>query len=214
MAIIKLVCTRKTDASNLTYGKGVYGALTVTGEIYDAEEYNALVMNDYNIPEKVDLSNSLIKCIATVSFKGNQETYDAIQTKVATYFKDLAENNIFDIKVGLIIKTSKVSSPVKGMHPTLSIPTLTVLINNAKLLDVEEPELLEFAEDLVNQTVNARENAKERSTASLTTYLANGFKKTAATLGKSLFTDLSNVAAEQLHQETKGKVGRPPKVTK
>lgn len=212
MAIIKLVCTRNTDSANLTFGKGVYGALTVTGEIYDAEDYNALVMNDYNIPEKVDLSASLIKCVATVSFRGNQETYDAIQTKVAAYFKELAEQNIFDIKVGLIIKSAKISSPVKGMHPTLNIPTMTVLINNAELIEVEEPELLEFAEDLVNKTVDARENAKERSAVSLGNYLKAGLKKSAATLGKSLFTELSTNAAEQLHKETKGKVGRPPKV--
>jgi len=212
MAIIKLVCTRNTESANLTFGKGTFNALTVTGEIYDAEGYQALYTNDAGIPEKVDLSASLIKCVATVSFRTKDATNFSIKEQVANYFKELAENNIFEIKVGLVVK-GKVSAPVKGIHPTLKIPTMTVLINNAQLIEVEEPELLEMAEDLVESTADARENAKERKTTGLAAYLAKGVKKSAATLGKSLFdSSAANMADEFIEEQNKKKVGKPPKV--
>ncbi len=202
-AIIKLVCTRNTESANLTFGKGTFNALTVTGEIYDAEGYQALYTNEAGILEKVDLSASLIKCIATVSFRGNDATYTAIKEQVANYFQDLAESNIFDIKVGLVIK-GKVNAPVKGMHPTLNIPTMTVLINNAELLEVEEPEILEMAEDLIESTTNARENAKERSATGLAAYLKASLKKSAATLGKSLFdSSAAKMADEFINEQNK-----------
>jgi hypothetical protein len=211
MAIIKLVCTRNTESANLTFGKGTFNALSVTGEIYDAEGYQALYTNEAGIPEKVDLSASLIKCIATVSFRGNDAIYTTIKEKVTAYFQELADSNIFDIKVGLVIK-GKVSAPVKGMHPTLKIPTLTVLINNAELLKIEEPEILEMAENLVESTTNARENAKERNATGLAAYLTSGVKKTASMFSKSLFDNSSSKQAEEFANELeKKKAGRPPK---
>lgn len=207
MAIVKLVCTRNTEATNLTFGVGVYGALTVTGEIYDCEGYQSLVTNEYGIYEKVDTSTSLIKCIGTVSFRGNAETYSAIKQQVANYFQELAESNIFDIKVGLVIK-GKVNPPAKGMHPTLNIPTRTVIINNAELIEVEEPELLEMAEELIESTTLARENAKERNTAGLSAYLKAGIKKSAAALGKSLFDSSAAKMADAFIEEQKTKPGK------
>ena len=209
MAIVKLVCTRNTESTNLTFGVGVYGALTVTGEIYDCEGYQSLHPNEYGIHEKVDTSTSLIKCIGTVSFRGNDETYSAIKQQVANYFQELANSNIFDIKVGLVVKGT-VNPPTKGMHPTLNIPTRTVIINNANLIEVEEPELLEMAEDLIESTTLARENANERNKAGLSAYLKAGIRKSAAVLGKSLFdSSAANMADAFIkEQETKAKLGK------
>jgi hypothetical protein len=180
MAIVKLVCTRKVENNNVTFGKGKLGALTLTGDIYDAEDYKALFIDpDTGIPVKADLSASLIKCVGTVSFAGNSTIYEAIQQQVEDYFEQRATNNIFQIKVGIVVKSSAVSKPVPGVHPTLGTETLTVLINNATLIDVEEPELLEMADELVESTTQARENAKERSATGLAAYLV---KKTQAAM--------------------------------
>jgi len=177
MAIVKLVVTRKVENNNVTFGKGKLGALTLTGDIYDAEDYKALFIDpDTGIPVKADLSASLVKCVGTVSFAGNSTIYEAIQEQIENYFVQQAASNIFQIKVGIVIKSNAVSKPVPGVHPTLGIDTLTVLINNAALIDVEEPELLEMADELVESTSQARENNKERSVTGLAAYLANKTK--------------------------------------
>ena len=193
MAIIKLIVTRKVENANITFGEGKLKAATVTGEIYDAEGYKVLFVNpETGLPEKADLSMSLLKCTATVSFAGNAND---IKTQVAEYFEECVKNNIFQIKVGLVIECKSVSKPVEGLHPTLGIPTMTVLLNNSKLIGVEEPELLEMAEDIVESTTQARENTKERSAVGLAGYLAAKAKGAVNSVADNLLSKPNVVAA-------------------
>ena len=186
MAIIKLVVTRKVENANVTFGEGRLKAATVTGEVYDAEGYKVLFVNpETGLPKKADLSMSLLKCTATVSFAGNA---DLIKEQIAGYFAKCVEDNIFQIKVGIVIDCKSVSKPVEGMHPTLKIPTMTVLLNNAKLIDVEEPELLEMAEDIVESTTVARENTKEKNKVGLAGYLAAKANKAVNSVTESLMS--------------------------
>ncbi len=215
MATIHMVCTRKIENSNITFGRGVFNGLTVTGEIYKASEYESEYEDENGLIQIADLSNNLRKIIATVTFRGTEETYSAIKMKVATYFQEAANENIFEIKVGLVINSTKLEL-VNGTHPQLGIPTKTLLVNSARLLDVEEPDVKDLAQNVVAKTAEARENATERKTTGLAAVLANGVKKTASMFGKTLFDSnaakmADNFIDEKLVEDKK-KVGRPPKV--
>lgn len=198
MAIIKLVCTRKVENANITFGQGVYGALTTTGEIYEAEGYRHRYTNEHGLTEFADLSNELIGCVGTVTFIGNQEKYSVIKDKVANHFKQLAEMNSFDIKVGLVLKIPKISKTEGEWNGEWREG---YQLSHAELLDIEIPELTEEVEDIIQQTSSAKQNAKERKTSRLAAYLANGLKKSAATLGKSIFSSPIDASSSKQAEE-------------
>lgn len=215
MTIIHIVCTRRLENSNITFGRGSKNGLTITGEVYEASGYKIEYEDKNGLIQIEDFSNNLRKIIATVTFRGTEETYSDIQEKVATYFQKAANENIFELKVGLVISSTRLEL-VNGTHPKLGIPTKTLLVNNAKLVDVEEPDVKELAQNVVTQTSEARKNATERKDAGLAAYLANRVKKTTAKLSKSLFEpNAAKMADEFIDKqltEEKKKGGRPPKV--
>ena len=169
MATIKLVCTRKVDSTNLTFGKGKLGALTLTGEIYDCEGYKARYVDENGIQHFGDLSAQLVGCVGTVAFEGTLEEYETIQAKVAKYFQKKAERNVHTIKVGIILE----SSPKLSKSEWNNEYRETYILNEAEFIRVETPDVAEEAENIVAESNAARSNAKERKTTGLFNYLAN-----------------------------------------
>jgi hypothetical protein len=169
MATIKLVCTRKVENTNLTFGTGKLGALTLTGEIYDCEGYRARYVDENGIQHFGDLSTQLVGCVGTVAFEGTLEEYEAIQTKVAKYFQRKAERNVHAIKIGIILE----SSPKLSKSQWDGEYRETYILNEAEFIGVETPDLTEDAEDIVVESNAARSNAKERKTTGLANYLSN-----------------------------------------
>lgn len=168
MATIKLVCTRKVDSNNLTFGKGKLGALTLTGEIYYCEGYKTRYEDEDGIQHFGDLSVQLVGCVGTVAFEGTLEEYETIQTKVAKYFQKKAERNVHTIKVGIILESSpKLSkSQWKGEYRE------TYILNEAEFIGVETPDVAEDAEDIIAESNAARSNAKERKANGLSNYFS------------------------------------------
>ena len=169
MATIKLVCTRKVDSNNLTFGKGKLGALTLTGEIYYCEGYKTRYVDENGIQHFGDLSAQLVGCVGTVAFEGTTEEYETIQAKVAKYFQKKAERNVHAIKVGIEIK----SYPKLSKSQWNGEYRETYILNEAEFIGVETPDVAEDAEDIIAESNAARSNAKERKTTGLFNYLAN-----------------------------------------
>lgn len=169
MATIKLVCTRKVDSNNLTFGKGKLGALTLTGEIYYCEGYKTRYVDEDDIQHFGDLSAQLVGCVGTVAFEGTTEEYETIQAKVAKYFQKKAERNVHAIKVGIILK----SYPKLSKSQWNGEYRETYILNEAEFIGVETPDVAEDAEDIIAESNAARSNAKERKTTGLFNYLAN-----------------------------------------
>lgn len=211
MAIISLVCTRKVENTNLTFGTGKFGALTLTGEIYNCEGYKTRYVDEDGLQQIGDLSNELIGTVGSVAFEGTTEEYQQIQEEVAAWFRKKAQRNVFALKIGVVIKCSsiKLSKSVWNGEERE-----TYILNEAEFIEVETPEIIEDAEDVVTQATSARSNNKERKTNALAGYI----KKVVDGASKSLFTELSTKAAQELGEElkketTKRGVGRP-KATK
>lgn len=169
MATIKLVCTRKVDSNNLTFGKGKLGALTLTGEIYYCEGYKTRYVDEDGIQHFGDLSTQLVGCVGTVAFEGTTEEYETIQAKVAEYFQKKAERNVHAIKVGIKLE----SSPKLSKSQWNGEYRETYILNEAEFIGVETPDVAEDAEDIIAESNAARSNAKQRKTTGLFNYLAN-----------------------------------------
>ena len=164
MTIIKLICTKKKGNPTITLNEKENGCTTTTGEIYEAKNFFTLklVQGEY---VKVDKSNLLVKLIATVFFN-NKLNIEEITSKFFQENKHL-------MKIGLIIEGNP--KIVEGFHPTLQIPTKTVLITNATLLGVEEGESLELEEEFQEKVLSARESTKERNKLGILNWLKNRF---------------------------------------
>lgn len=163
MTIIKLICTKKKGNKTITLNEKGNG-ITTTGEIYEAKNYQTYKLIDGEYV-KTDKSNLLVKLIATVIFN-NKLNIEEITSK---FF----EENTHLMKIGLIVEGNP--KIVEGFHPTLQIPTKTVLIQNATLLGVEEGESLELEDDFKEKVLSARESTKERNKVGILNWLKNRF---------------------------------------
>lgn len=188
MATIKLVCTRKVDSANLTFGTGKLGALTLTGEIYHCEGYKARYVDENGIQHFGDLSTQLVGCIGTVAFEGTLEEYETIRAKVAKYFQKKAERNVHAIKVGIILE----SSPKLSKSQWNGEYRETYILNEGEFVGVETPDVSEDAEDIVVDSNAARYNAKERKTTGLTNYLSNKLNQVKQVAGSLLLDPDAN----------------------
>jgi hypothetical protein len=211
MATIYINSTRKVDSSNyqskgavsldlinggnLTYGEGKLGAVTVTGTVYNVEDYIVKYRNPSGIVVREDMGDQLYGATATYILPIRMA--ERIDKTVNEYFTEKAQDGIHEIQVGVIVEATKLEL-VDGVHPTLGTPTKNLLVQVDRFIGVETPEKVIFSGDeFIEDTKKAAELANSNGKLGLSLY--QQAKQAAA----NLLTTGSLTAAKDLSETKK-----------
>lgn len=169
MATIYITSTRALESTNLTYGKGKLGAVTLTGIVYNCEGYKVKHRDENGIVHTTDMSDQVYGATTTVTM--DAETAKEVSEAVEKYFTKKAEKGIHELKAGVVVECTQLKL-LSGTHPTSGAETKNLLLQDVEFVKVTTPEeVILDAEEFITDSAEAQEKTKVNGAASLTAYL-------------------------------------------